>query len=340
LRHAAPAALILLAAMPVAVMAQDPFSMRGRVVDQAGNPVPYAQVEVRPIDRRVVTASDGEFFITDLDDGDYEVRVRRIGYEPVAVAVRFPSPEPLVIRLNALPRLLDSVRIRERASSLRYTGIVVDDNDAPVVDAEVIAAGASDKGVRTDEDGHFRLAKAQKGTILLRIRKFGYEPYFGSFTIRGEREDTIRMPRHPDGLPRAWVLAQSGFGRDTFAYAEMSSRISWKLSSARVFSREDLDAFGDQNLCHAIARLAGTRVDDCAAHRCMLINGLKPVMQTLDQWTASEVEAVEIHVRDWSGTLASRFGAFCGGAVRDRGGAVVWLRAEEEPVRRVPPPGH
>jgi hypothetical protein len=338
-RRAVLAALALLTAIPLAAGAQGVYDLRGRVVDQTGRPVPYAQVEVRPVDRRVVTTADGEFSIADLDDGDVEIRVRRIGYEPATVGVHIPSYEIVVITLRALPRLLDSVRIRERASSLRYTGIVLDDSDQPVVDAEVIAAGASDKGVRTDADGHFRLDKAQKGTILLRIRKFGYAPHFGSLTIRGEREDTIRMPRHPEGLPRAWILAQSGFGRDTFAYAEMSSRMSWKLSSAHVFSREDLDSFGEQNLCHAIAKLAAMRVDDCARHRCMLIDGLKPVMQTLDQWTANEVEAVEIHARDWSGTLASRFGIVCGGSVRDRGGAVVWLRRQpDDDVRR--PPGH
>jgi len=248
-------ALAIALLVPVLSEGQDPNSLRGRVRDETSRPVSFAQVQLHPGDRRVVTDQNGEFTIASIADGEYQLRVRRIGFEPTQVTVRVPFSEPsLIITMTSLPRVLDSVRIRERGPAFRYTGIVLDDFDQPVVNAEVIAAGASDHGVRTDSAGHFRLAKAQKGTIVLRIRKFGYTPYFGSLSLGGEREDTIRVKRHAQDLPEAYIRAESGFGRDTFAYVELDSRMRWKSSMAGIASREELDKWGDMDLCHALIR--------------------------------------------------------------------------------------
>jgi hypothetical protein len=243
---------------------------------------------------------------------------------------------PLTITLKALPRVLDSVRIRERAPALRYTGIVVDDRDQPVVGAEVIAAGAADHGVRTDSAGHFRLAKAQKGTLVLRVRKFGYTPYFGSLTLQSEREDTIRVMRHPQDLPEAYIRAQSGFGRDTFAYVELDSRMRWKLTTGGVASREELDAWADMDLCAALMRtpLGGKmrlRESMCSTPTCVIIDGLQPLVRPLNAFTAAEVEAFEYHEKDWTGTLASRQGMACrrNASMRIAGGYVIWLRKRQ-----------
>lgn len=324
-------AIALLLCLPVAEgVAQD---IRGLVRDENGRPVSYAQVALDPGERRVVADQNGEFVITALRTGEYTLRVRRIGFEPTQVTVRLPSDgAPIVITMQSLPRLLDSVRIRERGPVARYTGIVVDDLDQPVVGAEVIAAGAADLHVRTDSAGHFRLLKAQKGTIVLRVRKVGYTPYFGSLSLRAEREDTIRVKRHPQGLPEAYILAESGFGRDTFAYIELDSRMRWKLSSGGVASREDLDQYADMDLCQALMRtpLGGKmelRESGCSKERCMIIDGLQPLMRPLNAFMAVEVEAFEFHRKDWSGTLHDRMGVWCGRAgARDAGGYVIWLR--------------
>jgi hypothetical protein len=321
--------------MQVPVAAQGPNTLRGRVIDETSRPVPFAQIAMLPGDRRIVTDQNGEFVIASIEDGEYQLRVRRIGFEPIQVTVRLPRDEsPLVITMTALPRVLDSVRIRERAPGLRYTGIVVDDFNQPVIGAEVIAAGASDRGIRTDSSGHFRLVKAQKGTMVLRVRKFGYTPYFGSLTIQSEREDTIRVRRHAQDLPEAYIRAESGFGRDTFAYIELDSRMRWKASNAGIASREDLDAFGDMDLCQALVRTpAGAkremRSQMCPYEACVLIDGLRPTLTTLGNFMASEVEAVELHPRDQTGTIANRTGMMCGryrGTARMSGGVVIWLR--------------
>jgi hypothetical protein len=316
--------------------AQSQNQIRGRIRDENSLPVSFAQIEMTPGDRRVVADRNGEFVIGSLATGDYELRFRRIGYQPTRITVHVPSDEGWIpITMTSIPRVLDSVRIRERASYLRYTGIVLDDFDQPIVGAEVIAAGAGDHGVRTDTEGHFRLLKPQKGAIVLRIRKFGYAPYFGSLTLQAEREDTIRMKRHATDLPEAFIRAESGFGRDTFAYAELDSRIRWKLSTGGMVSREDLDAFAELDLCQALMRttLAGKmslRESGCSTPRCVIIDGLQPLQRPLNAFMAAEVEAFEYHQKDWSGTLASRMQDGCFMRVaRDAGGIVIWLRRRQ-----------
>jgi len=311
-------------------------TLRGRVVDDARRPVSFAQVELFPGDRRVVADQSGDFTIAAIVNGEYELRVRRIGYEPARIPVRIPFDEPsLTITLTPLPRVLDSVRIRERGPIVRYTGIVLDDFDQPVIDAQVIAAGASDLGVRTDSAGHFRLAKAQKGTMVLRVRKPGYTPYFGSLTLQIDREDTLRVKRLAQGLPEAYILAESGFGRDTFAYVELDSRMRWKSSMAGIASREDLDRWSGMDLCHALIRTpAGAKLSlresacSSVAPTCVLEDGLRPLMRPLTAYLADEVEAVEMHPRDQTGSIASRVGLMCGGRSISRfgGGVVIWLR--------------
>ncbi|HEX6316855.1 MAG TPA: carboxypeptidase regulatory-like domain-containing protein [Gemmatimonadaceae bacterium] len=337
MKHRIPlATLWILVFCPDAVHAQLGNSLRGRVRDENNRPVSFVQVQVVPGDRRVVADQNGEFVIGGIEEREAVLRFRRIGYEPAQVTVRFPFTEPvLIVTMTTLPRLLDSVRIRERGPVARFTGIVLDDVDKPVIGAEVIAAGASDLNVRTDSSGHFRLLKAQKGTLVLRVRRFGYTPYFGSLSLQSEREDTIRVKRLAQDLPEAYILAESGFGRDTFAYIELDSRMRWKLSTGGVVSREDLDRYADLDLCHAIMRttLGGKmalRESDCSLPRCVLIDGLQPLIRPLNAFMAVEVEAFEFHRRDWSGTLASRIKNSCARAgVSDQGGFVVWMRRRQ-----------
>ena len=309
-------ATALLIHVPVAAQ-QGPNTLRGRVIDETNRPVPFAQIEILPGDRRIVTDQNGDFAIAGLERGEYELRLRRVGFSPTQVKVRVPLEESQFrITMTGLPLVLDSVRVRERASTLRYTGVVLDDFNQPVVGAEVIAAGASDLGVRTDSAGHFRLTKPQKGTLILRVRRFGYTPYFGSLTFQAEREDTIRVKRHAQDLPEAWIRIESGFGRDTFAYIELDSRMRWKVPGSGIASREDLDRWGDMDLCQALMRTPAAasmelRESHCPQPQCIIIDGLQPVIRPLNSFLAAEVEAVEFHRRDLTGTINSRKGVAC-----------------------------
>ena len=324
-------------------LGQGGVEVRGRVVDQGGEPIPGAQIELRPGTRRVVSATDGGFRFAGVEPGHHELHVRRIGYQPAVVGLAVAMDTVVTVRLTAIPRVLDSVRIRERARELRFIAVVVDDLGLPVPEAEFVAEGIDNK-LRTDESGRVVLPRARRGTLMVRIRRVGYEAYFGTFLIEGEREDTLRMNRLPRSLTDVEILALSGFGRDTFVFAELHSRQSWRSNVAGVIGREELAALGGLNLCSALpltrtgARLR-LRPDGsfCRAPVCVLLNGDKPGLRMLSSFRASDVEAVEYFPAnsDWSGTIASRAGMTCyprmlpnRGPGRHPGGWVLWLRPE------------
>jgi hypothetical protein len=311
------------------------------VIDDRGQAVPSAEVELRPGVRRVIAAMDGQFVLFAVPFGEVELRVRRLGYSPVTVRfVTTAADTTITVTLPVIAQLLDSVRIRERASGLRFNLQVVDDQGGPVSGAEVLAAGLS--RLTTDHLGQVVVTSPKRNTLMLRVRKIGYKPYFGSFTIAAERADTIVMQRHAQELGEVAIRELSGWGRDSFAFIELDSRLKWKTSRAAIISREDLAPFGDQNICSILqqtmsGRLAGRQVmagcDNPTA--CTILNGERAVRGPISRFLASEIESIEFYPAgaDWSGTVFSRGGLICYPYVRGSqgpgkhpGGYVIWLR--------------
>jgi hypothetical protein len=196
--------------------------------------------------------------------------------------------------MQSLPQLLDSVRIRERGPVARYTGIVVDDFHEPVAGAEVIAAGAADLGVRTDSAGHFRLLKAQKGTLVLRVRKFGYTPYFGSLSLRAEREDTRKAS------PTGTAGSASRRKRIGYTFAiRLDSRMRQTLVRRRSVAADSINGrTWTLPGARAHAAVADHAPNGCSAPRC-------------DHWTPAAAASPtpqggggrrSVSPKDWSGT--------------------------------------
>ncbi len=232
--------------------AQAVGGVRGKVVDQNGRAVENAQVVLTPGSRSAVTLDDGRFAITNIPSGVYSLAVHRIGYEAATMRVGVrDSTETVTVWLIAVPAQLDAIRIQEKSLGIHYSAVVLDQNNVPVVDAEVVAMGVDDQ-LKTDSLGRFNVAKLGRGTLMLRIRKIGYAAYFNSFRILAERADTIRMPRLAQSLSAVVVKEQSGFGNDEWVYRDLDQRTRWKGGMAGAISREELAQQGSENLCDAM----------------------------------------------------------------------------------------
>jgi hypothetical protein len=107
------AALALVAAVSPRSMlsAQRTGVISGTVRDEAGKPVPDADVVASADNARARTDSAGHFEIRNLDDGTYAVRARRLGYLParMTVDISHGGRATLSIELRARPALLDSI---------------------------------------------------------------------------------------------------------------------------------------------------------------------------------------------------------------------------------------
>ena len=85
-------ALLLLAALPSAALAQG-GSIIGRVTDdKSGRPVEQAQVNVVGTTIGALTNADGRYALRGMRAGAYQVRVLRVGYaETLVFASAYPT---------------------------------------------------------------------------------------------------------------------------------------------------------------------------------------------------------------------------------------------------------
>ena len=351
------AAGALLAAAPPA-SAQTVGAIRGTVVDQSGRAVENAQVALTPGSRNVITLDDGHFVITNIPPGVYTLAVRRIGYEPATkrVGVR-DSTTTVTVWLTANAAQLDAIHVEEKSVGLRYSAVVLDQHDVPVVGAEVAAMGINDQ-LETDSLGHFTVPKLGKGTLMLRIRKMGYAVYFNSFRILADRADTIRMPRLAQSLAAVVVKEQSGYGHDEMAYKELAKRARWNKAMGGMISREELAQQGPVNLCEAIPLTpSGNQRVPISQETCLLssfrvlLNGMLCQQRKLTEFTADEVEAIEYYPPTPTDALSAKAAGAGGDSpppvyYSDMRAAlaaqscpapvfVVWMRPEVQPAQQI-----
>jgi len=296
-------------------LGQATVDISGRVVDESTRPIAGARLELKPGSRRVVSDEEGKFVFRNVTPDAYTIGAQRIGYRPFATQVQVSTSgaQPTIV-LVAIPQVLDSVRVRERASNMRLSALVLDDAGIPIPDVAVVIAGIENT-LRTDSSGRFVVSKRVHGGLIVRMRKIGYGAYFGSLTMFAEREDTLRMSRLAQGLSAVEITAASGFGRDTFVYKDLDQRMRWRTHQSSVMTREDLDRMGRVNLDEVVGRVPS----------CIVLNGAGKTSMPTEAYYADQVEAIEIFPpkSDWSGNLASR--GCGGGRIRT---LVIWLRKD------------
>ena len=78
-------ALLLLCSLALPALAQDKGSISGKVIDKrTGHALPFASVTVPDAKRGGMTDSEGQFLVTGVAPGTYEVKVQFLGYEPAS----------------------------------------------------------------------------------------------------------------------------------------------------------------------------------------------------------------------------------------------------------------
>ena len=305
-----------------AVRGQTAGSIDGRIVDERARPIAGARVELTPGSRRIVSDEGGGFRFLNVTPGTYLLVVQRIGYRPSSLRVDVPASgaNPTIV-LIAIPQVLDSVRVRERAAPNRFSGTVLDDVGLPVPDVAVTVEGITGT-LRTDSSGHFVVPKEVHGMLIIRMRKIGYGAFLGSLRMIASRDDTLRMSRLAQNLSAVQVNEASGFGRDTFVYKDLDQRMRWRSHQSGVVSREELNTVGRLNLCDAFGFMPTGSRYHISCRACVILNGERGTSMPARAFFADEVEMVEYFPpkSDWSGNLAARG---CVGAT-----LVSWLRKD------------
>jgi CarboxypepD_reg-like domain/Carboxypeptidase regulatory-like domain len=82
--------------------------LRGRVIDEAGQPLSYANIQVN-FGRRFVSDDSGRFQVPSTVSGGATILVRRIGFEPAEVKFEAMPDTALRVQLKAIPVQLKGV---------------------------------------------------------------------------------------------------------------------------------------------------------------------------------------------------------------------------------------
>ena len=127
-----------IAMLPGAALAQDPEhegEIEGVVRDAAtGNPLAGATVSVVGSGIRAVTHGDGAFHLTGIEEGNYRLRVERLGYQGTTIETTVVDESAVVeIELVASPIAVQGMVVtatlseRRAAETLRPVGVMAGD---------------------------------------------------------------------------------------------------------------------------------------------------------------------------------------------------------------------
>jgi hypothetical protein len=219
----------------------------GLVTDKALNPIPDARVSVPKPRLETSTDQRGRFQFAGLPRGEYELLVRKIGFEPERVTASIGDSGAVVricmaVAIRPLPAIVSS------ASRLGLAGVVADGSHRPVPGAEVRIIGT---GMRTTTDsaGAFFLG-AKSGHYAVTVSKPDYGTQMLGVTIPADsgREIVVWLGAPPLNKNR---------------YAEELDNMHWRAvelpgSRYTVRTAEDLARSGLdlQQLILAAAKVA------------------------------------------------------------------------------------
>lgn len=169
-----------------AAAAQSGGAITGAVRDSTGRPMAETDVVLVPAGRRARTDSLGRFEFRSLDDGQYVLRARRLGYLPTEWSVKLSQAGHVDVQLVLGRRvaMLDTVYVANDAPCARdqyegfvcrrarAKGIFVDFTDIDTMQVDYSAELLRDLGgfsvdVRPTRNGPTRVASSRHCTIVL-----------------------------------------------------------------------------------------------------------------------------------------------------------------------------
>jgi hypothetical protein len=115
--------IALLAVSPVPVCGQGTrgATIAGTVRDSAAQPIPDADIVVRPGNHRARTDTAGHFLISDMDGGGYAVHVRKIGYAPEHWDVKLSKSGRIDLKIVLRRQQLDTIVVTASRNCPAYS---------------------------------------------------------------------------------------------------------------------------------------------------------------------------------------------------------------------------
>jgi len=164
--------------------------LRGRVIDESGAPLSYANVQLN-YGRRYLADDSGRFQLPYPDDGSSTLFVRRIGFDPVELNLAMRPDSALRVVLAAIPAQLKEVTVTAAGA---YRSLDLHGFYSRMRDAE---RGATNGWFITPEDIERRKAsnttQMADGFPNVRVYKSGKGPMWDRIMGPGNCEMTVYL---------------------------------------------------------------------------------------------------------------------------------------------------
>jgi hypothetical protein len=259
-----------------------PRTIAGIVVDRNTSPsIPLegVAITIRGSNRTVITGDDGVFRFDSLEIGEYEIRARRIGYEPQVQKATIPGRGNVIFVLTPLSQRL--APIVSAAAVGGVGGFVSDSIRKPLKGVTVRVFGTQSGRAVTDSSGQFHV-DAPAGQYMMEVTSRGFRPEMLSFNIPADSGRLVAITLYAGRIPSREVVARQ----------DLQQRVSWRKVGARVFTREDLARMAGTSLTD-IVRMGVDRpfdVEECA----LLLNGY-PIAWPMWMYNAEDLDMVEVY---------------------------------------------
>lgn len=87
------------------------LSLRGVVLDENGQPLPHAAINLQPASAHAISDIDGRYQFQRLCPGDYTISITFIGYESASLTLTLPVADPVTIQLQPSSTVLEDIVI-------------------------------------------------------------------------------------------------------------------------------------------------------------------------------------------------------------------------------------
>jgi hypothetical protein len=250
--------------------------------------------------RSTRTDETGSFLFAKLLPGTYQLKVRRLGYDPSTQTVSIAGDTRVTVSLTRLATL-DTVRVRAAAQGIY--GVVATAHDLrPPPNATVQIFGTSVGQVSADSTGRFFYAVQTPGPYLVR----GKAPGLAAQTV------SVTVQPH-DGVEVALLLdsADAEIPGLEMAYGDFRSRLVRRGNASAVVPRTELLTNGNGGVVSSLttAQSFNAKSLHFTDVACVFVDGMPRPGLSANAVDAESVEAVEVYTAtsERSGTLAERW---------------------------------
>jgi hypothetical protein len=206
--------------------------------------------------------------------------------------------------------LTGAIRAQDTTASAVATliGTVTDIAGAPLPGAEVTLLGSSTVRALTSDSGTFRLGGLPTGSVVLSVRRLGFEPATFTAQLRAGKvhRATLALTPSAQSLPTVAVS-------DTIQKSHWLDQFESRRSSQRgtFITRADIERKSARNGSDLLRTVPGVRITPgnlgssdvqmtraAGTAKCtpqIFVHGV-PYSGTMDDFTADDIEALEVYV--------------------------------------------